>query len=291
MLAATDGNGGVVAEWVDLDLASVTGLADALESLSSAIDGKVSANTTITGATKTKVTYDSKGLITAGSDATTADIADSSNRRYVTDAMLTLLGLTSGVNTGDQDLSGYSLTSHRHTIDGIDDLVSTLAAKADLVGGKLATSQLPALSIVEFLGSVASEEDMLELDGQRGDWCIRSDEQLAFFLIDDDPSEVESWQRITSPASPVLSVNNQTGAIVLSYSDVGAAAAAHNHTIADVTNLAAALAALETLIDELDIADIAGLTDALAGKAAAVHSHVISDTTGLQGALDGKAGL
>jgi hypothetical protein len=45
----------------------------------------VASNTPITGATKTKVTYDSKGLVTSGTDATTADIADSTNKRYVTD--------------------------------------------------------------------------------------------------------------------------------------------------------------------------------------------------------------
>ena len=67
----------------------------------------VQKNSAITGATKTKITYDSKGLVTSGADATTADIADSSNKRYVTDAQLTVLGNTSGTNTGDQDLSGY----------------------------------------------------------------------------------------------------------------------------------------------------------------------------------------
>lgn len=61
----------------------------------------------ITGATKTKITYDANGLVTAGADATTADIADSSNKRYVTDADLTDIGNLSGTNTGDQDLSGY----------------------------------------------------------------------------------------------------------------------------------------------------------------------------------------
>ena len=46
---------------------------------------KVDANTAITGATKTKITYDSKGLVTAGADATTADIAESTNKLYVSD--------------------------------------------------------------------------------------------------------------------------------------------------------------------------------------------------------------
>lgn len=59
-------------------------------------------NAVITGDTKTKITYDAKGLVTAGADATTADIADSLNKRYVTDAQLTVIGNTSGTNSGDQ---------------------------------------------------------------------------------------------------------------------------------------------------------------------------------------------
>jgi hypothetical protein len=67
-------------------------------------DTKVAGNVAITGATKTKITYDAKGLVTSGADASTADIADSTNKRYVTDAQLTVIGNTSGTNTGDQTL-------------------------------------------------------------------------------------------------------------------------------------------------------------------------------------------
>ena len=66
------------------------------------LSGLVVKNSPITGATKTKITYDSKGLVTAGADATTADIADSTNKRYVTDANLTTIGNQSGTNTGDE---------------------------------------------------------------------------------------------------------------------------------------------------------------------------------------------
>lgn len=67
-----------------------------------AVQNVMLENSPITGATKTKITYDAKGLVTSGADATTADIADSSNKRYVTDANLTVIGNTSGTNTGDQ---------------------------------------------------------------------------------------------------------------------------------------------------------------------------------------------
>jgi hypothetical protein len=59
-------------------------------------------NSAIAGATKTKITYDTKGLITVGADATTADIAPSTDKNYITDIQLALLNVTSGTNTGDQ---------------------------------------------------------------------------------------------------------------------------------------------------------------------------------------------
>ena len=61
----------------------------------------VSKNAAIVAATKTKITYDANGLVTAGADATTSDIADSTNKRYVTDAQATVISNTSGTNTGD----------------------------------------------------------------------------------------------------------------------------------------------------------------------------------------------
>ena len=58
-------------------------------------------NNDISAATKTKITYDTKGLVTSGVDATTADIADTLNKRYITDAQLIVVSNTSGTNTGD----------------------------------------------------------------------------------------------------------------------------------------------------------------------------------------------
>ena len=101
--------------------------------LQTALDGKVDENVAVTGATKTKITYDTKGLVTAGADATTADIADSTNKRYVTDANLTLIGNTSGTNTGDETQStiktklgaatssvdGYATSTQITKLDGI----------------------------------------------------------------------------------------------------------------------------------------------------------------------------
>lgn len=50
--------------------------------LASQIATRVAKNAAITGATKTKITYDAKGLVTAGADATTTDIAEGTNLYY-----------------------------------------------------------------------------------------------------------------------------------------------------------------------------------------------------------------
>lgn len=47
------------------------------------LSGLVVKNANIVGATKTKITYDVKGLVTAGADATTTDIAEGANLYYL----------------------------------------------------------------------------------------------------------------------------------------------------------------------------------------------------------------
>lgn len=114
------------------------------------VSNLVVKNTAITGATKTKITYDAKGLVTSGADATTADIADSTNKRYVTDANLTTIGNTSGTNTGDETTAtiaskiGFlpykfvqtSQTAHTGTIS------ETIVATATITGGTFNSSDL-----------------------------------------------------------------------------------------------------------------------------------------------------
>lgn len=92
----------------------------------SGVTGVVIANAPISGSTKTKVTYDAKGLVTNGADATTADIADSTDRRYCTDAQKTVIGNTSGSNTGDQTIT---LTGDV-TGSGTGSFATTIAAAA-----------------------------------------------------------------------------------------------------------------------------------------------------------------
>lgn len=91
-------------------------------------------NSSITGATKTKITYDTKGLVTAGADATTADIAPSTNRNYVTDAQAGVLSNTSGTNTGDETATTIRTKLGITTLSGSNTGDQTITLTGDVTG-------------------------------------------------------------------------------------------------------------------------------------------------------------
>lgn len=106
--------------------------------------------------------------------------------------------------------------------DGIADLAdtaTTLAAKADLVAGKVPTSQLPALVITDVF-TVASQTAMLALTAERGDVAVRTDVPKTFILATDSPGTLADWKEVPA-IGQVQSVAGRTGAVTLAKADVG----------------------------------------------------------------------
>jgi hypothetical protein len=92
-------------------------------------------NSAITANTKTKITFDTKGLITSGADATTADIAPSTDRNYVTDAQKSgILSNTTGINTGDETTSSIKTKLGIATLSGSNTGDQTINLAGDLTG-------------------------------------------------------------------------------------------------------------------------------------------------------------
>lgn len=120
IVSATGGGGGGIPDAPNDANAYVrSALAWVIGYTKSAIDtllgNKVDKITPITGATKTKITYNTQGQVTSGADATTDDIADSVNKRYQTDAQRTTNDATSSIqtqfngkvnNTGTETIAG-----------------------------------------------------------------------------------------------------------------------------------------------------------------------------------------
>jgi hypothetical protein len=94
----------------------------------------IAPNAAITAATKTKITYDAFGLVTAGADATTADIASSTDKRYVTDAQSGVLSNTSGTNTGDETASTIKTKLGIATLSGSNTGDQTITLTGDVTG-------------------------------------------------------------------------------------------------------------------------------------------------------------
>ena len=108
-------------------------------------------NSAISASTKTKISYDSKGLITAGADATTADIAPSTNRNYVTDAQSGVLSNTSGTNSGDETTSSIKSKLGITTLSGSNTGDQTNVTGNAGTATKLATAR--KINNVDFDGS------------------------------------------------------------------------------------------------------------------------------------------
>lgn len=182
-------------------------------------------------------------------------------------------------------------------ITGLD---SALGGKADLVGGVIPSSQIPSIALTEYLGTVASVAAMLALSGQQGDWAIRSDSGTTW-VITGDPTVLGGWTQIVAPggAAPVLSVNSQTGAVVLSASDVGALSDSYTPPAPDWSNVQNKPVTFAPTIGSTSVTAVAGddarLSDQRVPTANSVDDTKVADgalsfakVSGLQPTLDTK---
>jgi len=123
---------------------------------------------------------------------------------------------------GDNDHPQYQLTSEKGQANGYASLDGS---------SKIPSAQIPDLAVTEFLGTVANEAAMLALTGEKGDWCVRSDDGKNYVITGSDPSVVGDWTALSYPGAPVVSVNGATGAVTITASDLGAVDTSTNQTV------------------------------------------------------------
>lgn len=124
--------------------------------------------------------------------------------------------------------------------DLIDQYNDQLSDKADLVGGKVPSSQLPNVALGHAVPAT-DQAAMLALTSdqvQPGDFAVRPDG--VWFLNATPASNIGNWVQFTVAAS-VFSINGHQGAVVLSASDVGARSASAPVPLADITGLQSVL--------------------------------------------------
>lgn len=104
----------------------------------------------------------------------------------------------------------------------VTNLTTDLTAKADLVGGKVPSAQLPNLVAGGATFVVASQAAMLALLAAVGDVAVRPDLNKSFILAAMPPSTLGNWVELLGVGA-IVSVNGQTGAVVLTAANVSAA--------------------------------------------------------------------
>lgn len=114
---------------------------------------KVNANASITGATHTKITYDSKGLVTAGVDATQDDIGDGTTfKQYSATEKTKLAGIATGATANSSDATLLNRANHTGTQTA--STVSDFAAAAD---ARIAAASINALANVTISGAITGQ--------------------------------------------------------------------------------------------------------------------------------------
>lgn len=178
----------------------------------------------------------------------------------------TLSALTSRVSTAETTLTtkadASALTALATTVSGKADAAATttalaakadaatvtsaLAGKADLVGGKLASAQIPSLAINDTY-PVANRAGMLALTTtqvQVGDVAIITStaDKGTYIFTGTNPATFTDWTLMATPADAVASVQGYVGAVVLTAADLNARSASVAVPLADVSGLSTALA-------------------------------------------------
>lgn len=132
------------------------------------------------------------------------------------------IGLGNADNTSD---ANKPVSTATQTALNLKVNTSTLGAASGVAtlgsDSKLTSSQIPDISVVDYLGSVADESAMLALTGQKGDWCIRTDLSTTWVITGSPTTSLTSWTQLSYPAVPVTSVAGKVGAVTLDKTDVG----------------------------------------------------------------------
>lgn len=308
---------------LDVGLGNVNNTSDANKPISSAtqtaLDGKVDENAAITGATKTKISYDAKGLVTAGDDATTDDIQEaaiSPINLYFTAARAKAAAVADSITDAITDvapsqnavfdaLAGKADSSHSHVISDVTGLQGALDDKIETsekganngvatldAGGKVPASQLPN-TVMEFKGVFdPATATFTDAAGNAGDVYLSTaagsydagSGSITYAAGDWAVHNGTIFQKSINSNS-VVSVNGQQGVVTLDADDI---AEGTNIYFTDLRAQTATISQVITNGVTTKAPSEDAVFDALAGKADSSHVHAISDVTGLSTALSNK---
>ena len=164
---------------------------------------------TITGATKTKITYNNQGIVTAGVDATQDDIGDGvTNKQYSSTEKTKLAGIASGATANSSDATLLSRANHTgtQTASTISDFTTAADARVTAAAG---TTIQPLDADLTAIAALSPTNDDI-IQRKAGAWTNRTPVQvktdLAITKSDIGLANVDN----TSDASKPISSATQT---------------------------------------------------------------------------------
>ena len=142
----------------------------------------------------------------------------------------------SQVNDFDTEVSNNSdvsaNTTHRGTTSGNPHSVSKsdvglgnvpnvdCTNASNLSSGTIPSSVLPPIALTE-VTVVSNETEQLALTAESGDVAVRSDENKTYMHNGGSAGTMADWTELRTPTDAVLSVNGETGTVVLTQDDIG----------------------------------------------------------------------
>lgn len=178
------------------------------------LDGKVDENAAITGATKTKITYDAKGLVTAGDDLAATDLPSGIDAAKIANGTISntefqyLNGVTDNIQTqfsGKQDI----ITGAATTID-TENLTASRALVSD-GSGKVAVSSVTSTELGYVSGVTSAVQTQVDSKTAKLITTNRQTSSYTLVLSDADKlveMNVATANNLTVPAS-VFSAGQQ----------------------------------------------------------------------------------
>jgi phage-related tail fiber protein len=193
--------------------------------LQTSLDAKLSKNTDIVAGTATKITYDVKGLVTAGAALVEADlpslaISKITNLQTSLDTKLAKnVDIIAGTGTKiTYDAKGLVLSS---TSVSSSDLPNNLVYTT---GGKIDSNLLPSIAltstyVITDVDADATNIDTYTIGATLGSIAILTNISKTYIVSATDPAVV--WTELLAPTDSVKSVNGKSGSsISLSYDDI-----------------------------------------------------------------------
>lgn len=183
-----------------------------------------------------------------------------------------------GLSTNDYDNAAKQAVDALGTASKCD--TGTAQGNIPILGtnGKLDSSILPSLAISDTF-TAENQEQMLALDAQKGDVCVRTDEKKTYILQNDPATEVSNWLELATPTDAVQSVNGKTGIVTLNHEDVGAVQANTEITGATKCKITYDAKGLVTAGEDLTASDIPDISETYETKSNKSDSYTVSSST------------